>query len=77
MSLLYTRIFSCFIKVNTSFLLFQFISVESAFKMASIKVLLNSIGLCVTTLTDPFTWTVTELYQTINLNESSGLSKCI
>ena len=39
MSLLYPRIFSCFITVNTLFLLFSFITVESAFKMAAIQVL--------------------------------------
>ena len=42
MSLLYSRIFSCFIKVNTLFLLFSFITVESVFKMAAIQVLLQA-----------------------------------
>ena len=60
MSLLYSRIFSCFITVNTLFLLFSFITVESAFKMASIQVLFNSIGLCGTTLTDPLAWSAIE-----------------
>ena len=39
-------------------LLFSFITVESAFKMASIQVLFNSISLCVTTQTVPLAWTV-------------------
>ena len=43
MSLVYSRIVSCFITVNTLFLLFSFITVESAFKMAAIQVLFNSI----------------------------------
>ena len=79
MSLLYSRIFSCFIMVNNLFLLFSFITEESASKMASVQVLFNSIGLCVTTLTDPLAWTGVELYQTINSNsnDSSGLSKCM
>ena len=38
MSLLYSRIFSCFNTVKTLFLLFSFISVESASKMAAIQV---------------------------------------
>ena len=67
MSLLYSRIFGCFITVNTLFFLFSFTAVKSAFKMASIQVLFNSIGLYVTTLTDPLAWTDIELYQTINL----------
>ena len=77
MSLLYSHIFSRFITVITLFLLFSFIAVESGFKMASIQVLFNSISLCVTTLTDPLEWTVIDLYQTINSNDSSGLSKCM
>ena len=54
MSLLYSRIFSGFITVtiNSLFLLFSFITVESAFKMAAIQVLFNAISVCVTTLTD-------------------------
>ena len=44
--------------------MFSFIIVESVFKMASIQVLFISISLCVTTLTDPSTWTVTGLYVT-------------
>ena len=36
---------------------------------------LYSISLCVTTLTDPLTWTVIELYLTINSNDLSVLSK--
>ena len=62
MSLLYSRIFNCFITVNTLFLLFSFITVESAFKMASIQVLFNSVSLCVSMLNDLITWSVTELY---------------
>ena len=58
-------------------LLFSFIAVGSAFNMASIQVLFNSIGLCVTTLTDQLAWTVIERYQIINSNDSSGLSKCM
>ena len=52
MSLLNSRIFSCFIMVNTLFLLFSFITIERAFKMGAIQVLCNSTSLCVTTLTD-------------------------
>ena len=55
------------------FLLFSFIAVESAFKMASIQVLFNLIGLCVTTLIDPLAWIVIEKYQTINSNDTLGL----
>ena len=62
MSLLYFHTFSCFIMVNTSFLLFLFITVERAFKMASIQVLFHSVSLCVTALTDLLKWTVIELY---------------
>ena len=62
MSLLYSRTVSCFITVNTLFLLFSFITVESAFKMAAKQVLFNSIRLCVTTLTDLKRWIVIELY---------------
>ena len=62
MSLLYCRIFSCFIRVNTLFLLFSFITVESAFKMAAIQVLFYAVSLCVTTLTDLKSWIVTEMY---------------
>ena len=43
MSLLYSRIFSCFIFVNTLFLLSPFITVESAFEVAFIQVLFKSI----------------------------------
>ena len=75
MSLPYSRILSGLITVNTLFLLFSFIIVESAFKMAPIQVLFYSISLCVTTLTDPLAWTVIELYQIINSNDSPGLSK--
>ena len=39
---LYSLIFSCFIMVNTLFLLFSFITRDSVFKMASIQVLLQS-----------------------------------
>ena len=48
MSLLYSRIFRYFITVNTLhvFLLFSFITVESAFNMASIQVSFNSISFC-------------------------------
>ena len=53
MSLEYYRILSCFITVNTLFLLFSFIAVESALKMASLQVFFYSISLCVNTLTDP------------------------
>ena len=77
MSLLYSRIVSCFITINTLFLLFSFIAVESAFKMAAIQVLFNSIRLCVTTLTDLKRWIVIELYYTTNSNNLSGLSKCM
>ena len=62
MSLLNSRSFSCFITVNTLFLLVSVITVESAFKMAAIQVLFNSVSLCVTTLTDLKRWIVTELY---------------
>ena len=62
MSRLYSWPFNCFVTINTEFLLFSFNTVESAFKMASIKVLFNSISLCVTTLTESLTWTVIELY---------------
>ena len=75
MSLLYSCIFSCFIMVNTLFLLFAFITVESTFKMVSMQVLFSSMSLCVTTLTEPLAQTVTELYQTTNSNDPSGLSK--
>ena len=60
MFLLYSHIFSCFITVNTLFLLFSFLTVESTFKMASIQ--FNSVSLCVTTLTVLLTWTVIELH---------------
>ena len=53
MSLLYARILVVLSWVTLYFCLFSFISVESAFKMTSIQVSYNSIGLCVTTLTDP------------------------
>ena len=62
MSVLSSRMFSCLITVNTLFLLFSFITVESAFEMAAIQVLFNSISLCVTTLTDLKRWIVVELY---------------
>ena len=61
MSLLYSRIFSCFIRVNTLFLLFSFITVEGAFKMAAVQVLFNAISFCVTTLTDLKRWIVIEM----------------
>ena len=61
MSLLYSRIFSCFITVNTLFLLFSFITEESAFKLAAIQVLFNSTSLRGTTLTDLKRWIVIEL----------------
>ena len=77
MSVLYFRIFSCFIMVNTLFLLFSFITVESAFKMAAIQVLFNSTSLCVTTLTDLKRWIVIELYLIINSNQLLGLSECM
>ena len=77
MSLLYSRIFSCFITVNILFLLFSFIFIKSAFKVAAIQVLFNSTSLCVTTLTDLKRWIVIELYKTINSNNLSGLSKCM
>ena len=63
--------------VHTLFPLFSFIAVESAFKMVAIQVLFNSISLCVTTLTDLKRWIVIELYFTINLNNLSGLLKCM
>ena len=44
--------------VNTSFLLFSFITVDRAFKMAAIQVLFNSTSLYVTTLTDLKRWIV-------------------
>ena len=62
MSLLYSRTVSCFITVNTLFLLFSFITVKSALKMAAIQFLFNSISLCVTTLTDLKRWIVFEQY---------------
>ena len=62
MSLLISRIFSCFITVNTLFLLFSFITVERALKMAAIQILCYSTSLCVTTLTDLKRWIVIELY---------------
>ena len=62
MSLLYSHIFSCSIRVNTLFLLFSVITVESAFKIAAIQVLFNATSLCVTTLTDLKRWIVIELY---------------
>ena len=62
MSLLHSRIVSCFITVNTIFLLFSFVTVKSDFKMAAIQVLFNSVSLCVTTLTDLKRWIVIELY---------------
>ena len=65
MSLLYSHIFSCFITVNTLFLLFSVITVESASKMAAKQVLFNSISSCVTTLTDLKRWIVIELIQII------------
>ena len=80
MSLLYTRIFSCFIMVNTLFLLYLLVTVESAFKMAAIQVLFNSVRLCITTLTDMTDmrrWIVTELSLTIKSNNQSSLSKCM
>ena len=46
MSLLYSRICSCFITVNTLFLLFSYITVESAFKMAAIQVLMSKCLYC-------------------------------
>ena len=52
MSLLNSHIYSCFITVNTLFLLFSFISVERAFKMAAIQDMCKSTSLCVTPLTD-------------------------
>ena len=61
MSLLYSRILAVSFTANTLFLLFLFIAVESAFKMASIQVVFYSIGLCGTALTDPLAWTVIEL----------------
>ena len=61
MSLLNSRTFNCFITVNTLFLLFSFITVESAFKMAGIEVLCNSTSLCVTTLTDLKRWIAIEM----------------
>ena len=61
-SLLYSHIFRCFIRVNTLFLLFPFIALESAFKMASMQVLFSSVSFCVTMLTDLLKWTVIELY---------------
>ena len=62
MSLLYSHIFSCFIRVNTLFLLFSVITVEGTFKMAAIQVLFNATSLSVTTLTDLKRWIVIELY---------------
>ena len=47
--------------VNTLFLLFSFITIERAFKIAAIQVLCNSTSLCVTTLTDLKRWIVIEL----------------
>ena len=67
----------CFVTVKSEFLLFLFITIESAFKMAHMKVLFNSVSLCVTMLTDPLTWTVIELYSTKNSNDPLGLSKCM
>ena len=61
MALLYSRILAvCHGKYF--FLLFSFITAESAFKMASMQGLFTSISLCVTTLIETLTWTVTELY---------------
>ena len=54
-----------------------FIHYCSAFKMASIQVLFNSISLYITTLTDSLICTVSELYKTINSKDPSGLSKCM
>ena len=62
MSLLYFRIFSCHNTVNPLFFLFEFITIENAFKMAFIQVLVNSISLYITTLTGPVTWTVIYLF---------------
>ena len=62
MVLPYSRIFSCFITVNTLFRVFSIITVEGAFKMAAIQVLFDSISLCVTTLTDLKRWNAIELY---------------
>ena len=39
---LYSRMFGCFIMVNTLFLFFLFITKDSVFKMASIQVLLQA-----------------------------------
>ena len=62
MALLYSRLSSCLITVNNLFLLFSFITVESAFKMAAIEVLFILTSLCVTMLTDLKRWIVIELY---------------
>ena len=67
MSLLNSRIFNCFITVNTLFLLFSFITVERAFKMAAIQVLFNLSSSCVTMLTDLKRWIVIGLLVVLGL----------